>query len=106
MDGRRQRSALHAEDVFRDVPVAVGTGEEPEGNSRIEAIAEAALRLDELGRNWLNPEGASKAEPWLENVHKKLDVAVFAAYGWPSDLSDEEVLQNLLALNLERSNPR
>jgi hypothetical protein len=34
---------------------------------------------------------------------KRLDEAVFAAYGWPSDLSDEEVLQNLLALNLERS---
>jgi hypothetical protein len=32
-----------------------------------------------------------------------LDQAVFVAYGWPSDLSDEEILENLLALNLERS---
>ncbi len=40
---------------------------------------------------------------WLQNAHKRLDEAVFAAYGWPRDLSDEEVLQNLLALNLERS---
>ena len=32
----------------------------------------------------------------------KLDVAVFAAYGWKSDLSDEEILEKLLALNLER----
>ena len=42
----------------------------------------------------------------LENAHARLDAAVFAAYGWPPDLSDEEdeeVLQNLLALNLERS---
>lgn len=28
---------------------------------------------------------------------------VFATYGWPSDLSDEEILERLLALNLERS---
>ena len=28
--------------------------------------------------------------------------AVFAAYGWKSDLSDEEILEKLLALNLER----
>ena len=31
-----------------------------------------------------------------------LDTAVFAAYGWKSDLSDEEILEKLLALNLER----
>ena len=40
---------------------------------------------------------------WLELAHKKLDEAVFAAYGWPSDLSDEEILERLLALNLERA---
>ena len=26
----------------------------------------------------------------------------FAAYGWRSDLSDEEILEKLLSLNLER----
>ena len=40
---------------------------------------------------------------WLESAHARLDEAVFAAYGWPSDISDEEILKNLLALNLERS---
>jgi len=30
--------------------------------------------------------------------HKRLDEAVFAAYGWKSDLSDEEILEKLLAL--------
>ncbi len=39
---------------------------------------------------------------WLELAHKKLDNAVFAAYGWENDLSDEEILERLLALNLER----
>jgi hypothetical protein len=37
------------------------------------------------------------------SCHKRLDVAVFAAYGWKSDLSDEEILEKLLALNLEKS---
>jgi len=32
-----------------------------------------------------------------------LDAAVCTAYGWPADLSDEEVLARLLALNLERA---
>lgn len=40
---------------------------------------------------------------WLANVHQKLDEAVFAAYGWPPDLTDEQILERLLALNLERA---
>ncbi|MCB1777266.1 MAG: class I SAM-dependent DNA methyltransferase, partial [Candidatus Competibacteraceae bacterium] len=40
---------------------------------------------------------------WLDHAHRVLDEAVAAAYGWPADLSDEEVLRRLLALNLERS---
>ena len=48
---------------------------------------------------WLNPPDASDAElkkrtltnlynarpTWLDNAHRKLDAAVFAAYGWPAD---------------------
>ena len=40
---------------------------------------------------------------WLDFAHKKLDAAVAAAYGWPADLSDEDLLERLLALNLERA---
>lgn len=64
----------------------------------------------------LNPEGASEAElkkrtvtnlynahpTWLANAHARLDAAVYAAYGWPADLPDEEVFKNLLTLNLEQ----
>jgi hypothetical protein len=42
---------------------------------------------------------------WLDNAHAVLDVAVFASYGWsesPTQLSDQEILGRLLALNLER----
>jgi hypothetical protein len=40
---------------------------------------------------------------WLDHAHRKLDAAVAAAYGWPADLSDEQVLERLLALNLARA---
>lgn len=38
----------------------------------------------------------------LKELHDKLDIAVAEAYGWPTDLSDEEILGRLVALNKER----
>jgi hypothetical protein len=43
---------------------------------------------------------------WLANCHEKLDAAVAAAYGWPADLPDSEILERLLALNLVRATSR
>jgi hypothetical protein len=40
---------------------------------------------------------------WLDQAHRKLDAAVFAAYGWDPAMSDEQILEKLLALNLDRS---
>jgi type II restriction/modification system DNA methylase subunit YeeA len=40
---------------------------------------------------------------WLNNAHRDLDEAVAEAYGWRPDLSDNEILTKLLALNLERA---
>jgi len=40
---------------------------------------------------------------WLDQAHRRLDAAVFDAYGWPHDLSDDDILARLLALNLERA---
>ena len=81
-------------------------------------IADAAKRLDTLRQGWLDPaedtigSGELKRRTltnlyndrptWLDLVHKKLDEAVFAAYGWPLDLTDGEIIARLLALNLER----
>ena len=36
-------------------------------------------------------------------AHAALDRAVLAAYGWPPDLSDDDLLARLLALNLARA---
>ena len=41
---------------------------------------------------------------WLANAHAKLDAGVAAAYGFAVDLTDEQILEQLLALNLERAN--
>jgi hypothetical protein len=39
----------------------------------------------------------------LGELHDELDKAVAEAYGWPSPLSDEEILERLVALNAERA---
>ena len=39
----------------------------------------------------------------LKQIHDDLDAAVFEAYGWPVTLTDEEILERLVALNAERS---
>jgi hypothetical protein len=39
----------------------------------------------------------------LKELHDRLDEAVAAAYGWPVDLPDEEILARLVALNKERA---
>lgn len=92
-------------------------GKEPKDNSKVKAIAAAAKELVEKRNLWLNPIGGSPDElkkrtltnlynqrpQWLENLHQTLDAAVFAAYGWPDTLTDAEILEKLLALNLQRT---
>ncbi len=89
-----------------------------------EGIATAARELDRLRRGWLEPSEEDRAHmpekdlkkrtltnlynerpTWLANAHAALDAAVFAAYGWresPGAVSDAEILQRLLTLNLAR----
>ena len=102
---------------FETYPFPWPPGKEPEGDPRVEAIAEAARELVERRDRWLNPEGASEAElkkrtltnlynerpTWLALAHERLDHAVLDAYNWPHEVSDEELLERLLGLNLERS---
>ena len=37
---------------------------------------------------------------WLADAHAALDAAVATAYGWPADISNDDALAELLALNL------
>ncbi len=67
---------------------------------RNEAAA-TTLRIRTL-TNLYNQRGTPQGV-WLDNLHRALDEAVAAAYGWPADLDEAGVLSRLLALNLERS---
>ena len=104
---------------FQTFPFPWPPGDEPEDSPLVGAIAEAARRLNELREGWLNPDAEMIAESelrrrtltnlynerpaWLDTAHRRLDEAVFNAYGWPPNLSDDEVLARLLALNQERA---
>jgi len=39
----------------------------------------------------------------IRRHHDAIDIAVAEAYGWPADMSDEEILARLVALNRERA---
>ena len=39
----------------------------------------------------------------LKQIHDELDTAVFAAYGWESILTDDQILENLVTLNAQRA---
>jgi hypothetical protein len=103
--------------TFETFPFPYAPGREPQDEPCVQAIAQAAKELVEQRDRWLAAEGLSDAEKkkrtltnlynerptWLNFAHRKLDEAVFAAYGWKSDMTDEEILAKLLELNLERS---
>jgi len=66
---------------------------------RNEAAAKAlkGRTLTKLYNTRGTPEGA-----WLDTLHRRLDEAVAAAYGWPADIGEEDALAALLALNHAR----
>jgi type II restriction/modification system DNA methylase subunit YeeA len=82
-----------------------------------DAVAAAARELNKLREGWLNPPGVDAAvlqrrtltnlynerPTWLARAHGVLDLAVYAAYGWPPRLGDEEILERLIDLNLRRA---
>jgi len=39
----------------------------------------------------------------LNEIHDEIDALTFDAYGWPHDLTDEHILERLVALNAERA---
>jgi type II restriction/modification system DNA methylase subunit YeeA len=113
------RVTYNIETCFDTFPFPWPPGQEPaeSDDARIRAIADAARELVRLRGNWLNPPNCSPVElrkrtitnlynerpEWLANAHRDIDEAVFAAYGWPLNLSKDEILARLLALNHERA---
>jgi type II restriction/modification system DNA methylase subunit YeeA len=103
--------------TFETFPFPWPPGTETADDPHVQAIAQAAAELVTKRDAWLNPPGLdekalskrtltnlyNQRPTWLDLLHKRLDAAVAGAYGWPADLSDEEILERLLALNLERA---
>ncbi len=103
--------------TFETYPFPWPPGQSPPTIPACKPSPHAAQELVAKRDRWLNPEGASEQElkkrtltnlynqrpTWLHLAHQKLDRAVLDAYGWPHDLSDEGILERLLALNLERA---
>jgi len=107
--------------TFETFPFPWPPGHEPTEDPKVKAIAEAARALVEKRDAWLNPAGATPVDlakrtltnlyndppTWLGGLHRALDAAVLAAYGWPAALPDSELLERLLALNGARgTHPR
>jgi len=109
------------ESCFDTFPFPWPPGKEDQSGPLVQAIATAASELVRQRDEWLNPPGADEDElkqrtltklynrraagemTWLDNAHRTLDAAVFAAYGWPADLSRDEILSRLLDLNRARA---
>lgn len=103
--------------IFLTLPFPYSPNNEPFDNPHIKAISLVAHTLVRERDIWLNPPNLSEKELkkrtltnlynqrplWLDKIHKRLDNAVLDAYGWPYDLTDNEILERLLELNLKRS---
>lgn len=112
-------TTYNIESCFDTFPFPWPPGKEPSErkDARVKAIADAARELVRLRDAWLNPANADDEDlkkrtltnlynerpQWLATAHSALDEAVFAAYGWPSNLAKDEILARLLALNHERA---
>ena len=80
------------------------TPEEEKAGFPKRPVAKPGHEADVKKRTLTNLYNARPA--WLDLAHKELDAAVAEAYGWTDytpDMSDEEILRRLLALNLERA---
>lgn len=74
----------------------------------VEGYPDRILPIDDAAEKELKKRTLTNlynARPaWLNGLHKRLDGAVAAAYNWPEDISEDDALAALLALNHARSN--
>lgn len=70
-------------------------------------LDERRLPVDESAEQLLKKRTLSKLynerPTWLANLHANLDAALCAAYDWPADITDDRLIEHLLALNLDRA---
>ena len=88
-------------DIVPEVTPTAAPGETPRRypDRIVPKSAEAAVKLKERTLTSLY----NQRPRWLADAHEALDRAVASAYGWPEDISTDDALARLLALNQERS---
>jgi len=91
----KREAWLNPADLVRDEPEVV-----PGYPDRILPVSDEAAKV--LKTRTLTNLYNQRPE-WLDVAHRRLDAAVAAAYGWPADLTDDQVLEHLFALNQERA---
>ena len=93
------RRLVELRDRWLNPPEWVEWVEEP-----VAGYPKRAVARDEAAAKGLKERTLTKlynARPqWLADAHATLDAAVAAAYGWEADISEEDALGALLALNL------
>ncbi|MFD2233963.1 class I SAM-dependent DNA methyltransferase [Phaeospirillum tilakii] len=90
-----RRNWLNPPDLVKVVPEVVPGF--PDRLIPVSSRAEAELKTRTLTNLYnLRPT-------WLVNAHRELDQAVARAYGWTADISDDEALARLFALNRARA---
>ena len=88
-------------DIVPEITPTATPGEAPRRypDRIVPKTAEAAVKLKQRTLTNLY----NQRPRWLADAHDALDRAVAAAYGWPEDISTDDALARLLALNLERA---
>ncbi len=99
-----RRAWLNPPDLVDIVPEVTPTAAPGEAPRRypdriLPKTVEAAAKLKERTLTNLY----NQRPRWLIDAHDALDRAVAAAYGWPENISTDDALARLLALNLERA---
>ncbi|PRY92070.1 type II restriction/modification system DNA methylase subunit YeeA [Hasllibacter halocynthiae] len=94
LDDKRE-AWLNPPDLVRRVPEVV------------EGYPDRLLPVDEAAATELKKRTLTNlynARPaWLDGLHRRLDAAVAAAYGWPEDIAEDDALARLLELNRARA---
>lgn len=89
---RKERQAEHPDLTMTGMYNVLERLRELEANPDAEPLTEKERAIHENGLVSV-----------LKQIHDEIDAATFDAYGWPHDLTDEEILERLVALNKERA---
>ncbi len=94
------RALVKKRDLWLNPPEWVEWVEEPVTGYPKRAVPTRAAPVRELGRLTLTNLYNDRPQ-WLVDAHSVLDAAVAKAYGWDVDITNDNLLQRLLELNLD-----